>query len=118
MELYEKLLEQLKNASFRDMLFTVFNFIEEDGFVREISSRDNINYSIDDFEFYSFKIEDTQKKALKARRKNQYIELLDFKYYIEKELQKGVPNVGIFLMNENGAMVAVKLKEYNIDKLF
>ena len=113
----DELLSQLNNGSFRNMLFTIFNYIEEDGYLREIETKYG-SMDVDDFEYFLFSINEDEKKALKMKRKSGYKELLDFKYHVEKELQSGVPDVAIFLMNDKGAMVAVKPKTVRLSEVF
>lgn len=113
---YDELLEQLYSKDFSDLRFTVYNFIENDGYVNEISAAHGEKYGIDDFEFMVFDISDEDKKAIKSGNAVTIQRYRAFKHYIEEECQK-IPNCGIFIMKELGIVIAVKLKYYNLGKM-
>ena len=59
---YDELLRQLYEKDFVNLRYTVFNFIDSDGYVNEISALNKAHYGIDDFEFIVFDISDEDKK--------------------------------------------------------
>ena len=113
---YDELLKQLYDKDFVDLMFTVYNFIENDGYVAEISSAHGKKFDIDDFEFIVFDIPQEDKKAIKNGNALVIQRYQSFKYYIEKECQE-VPNCAIFIMKDLGIVIAVKLKYYNLGKM-
>lgn len=113
---YGDLLQQLYDKDFNNLRFTVYNFIENDGYVNEISAAHGEKYGIDDFEFIVFDISDEDKKAIKCGNTVVIQKYKAFKYYIEKECQ-AIPNCAIFIMKEFGIVIAVKLKYYNLGKM-
>ena len=113
---YDELLQQLYEKDFNDLRFTVYNFIENDGYVNEISAAHGQKYGIDDFGFIVFDIPDDDKKAIKSGNAVTIQRYKAFKYYIEKECQD-IPNCAIFIMKELGVVIAVKLKYYNLGKM-
>lgn len=110
---YEDLLWQLHGKKFNPMNFTVYNFIEDDGYVKELSALKHETFTMDDFEFMILSIPDDDKKGIKIKNRSILQHYIDFKYYIEKECQD-IPQCGIFIMKDLGIIVAVKLKSYNI----
>lgn len=116
MKNYNKMFAQLHNKHFVNLKFTVYNFIENDGFVNEISALHNKKYDIGDFEFFMFDIPEDDKKAIKSGNAFVIQKYRTFKHYIENECQT-VPDCSIFIMKEFGIVIAVKLKEFNIKKL-
>ena len=113
---YDELLQQLYRKEFNNLRFTVYNFIDSDGYINEISAAHGEKYGIDDFEFIVFDISDEDKKAIKNGNAVTIQRYKAFKYYIEKECQT-VPNCAIFIMKELGIVIAVKLKHYDIGKM-
>lgn len=113
---YDELLKQLYEKDFVNLRFTVFNFIDSDGYVDEISALNKAHYGIDDFEFIVFDIPQEDKKAIKNGNALVIQRYKAFKHYIEKECQE-VPNCAIFIMKDLGIVIAVKLKYYNLGKM-
>ena len=113
---YDELLRQLYEKDFVNLRYTVFNFIDSDGYVNEISALNKAHYGIDDFEFMVFDISDEDKKAIKNGNAFIIQKYRTFKHYIEKECQE-VPNCAIFIMKDLGIVIAVKLKYYNLGKI-
>lgn len=113
---YDSLLRQLYDKEFVDLRFTVYNYIESDGYVNEISAAHGKKYDIDDFEFIVFDLSDEERKAIRLGNALVIQKYRAFKHYIENECQE-VPNCGIFIMRDLGIVVAVKLKYYNLGKM-
>ena len=110
---YDELIRQLYERDFSDMRFSVFNFIDEDGYVNEISALDNEKYGIEDFSFMIFDISDNDKNKIKLSDAATLMKYKEFKYYVEKECQKK-PKLSIFIMKDIGVVIAVKLKTYDL----
>lgn len=113
---FDNLLEQLYDKDFNNMRFTVYNFIDSDGYVNEISALKHERLGIEDFSFMVFDISDEDKHGIKSNDSEIIQKYKDFKHYIEKECQK-MPQVAIFIMNELGIVVAVKLKHFDLGKM-
>lgn len=113
---YDNLLQQLYDKEFSDLRFTVYNFIESDGYVDEISAINGKKYDIDDFGFIVFDIPEDDKKGIKCGNAVTIQKYRVFKHYIENECQNK-PECAIFIMKELGIVIAVKLKSYNINKM-
>ncbi len=116
MSKYDELIEQLYDGSFRDMMFTVYNFIDNDGYVREMSAIRNEKMGIEDFSFMMFDIPASDKTAIKSNNRETIQKYNDFKYYIEKECQK-ILQIGIFVMKEFGVVIAVKPKHFDLSSI-
>lgn len=113
---YDELIDQLYNRDFNNMRFSVYNFIDDDGYVNEISALKGEKYGIEDFSFMVFEISDEDKKSIKSGDSAILQKYKDFKHYIEKECQK-IPQLGIFIMKDLGVVVAVKLKLFDLGKM-
>lgn len=113
----EELYKQLFGKPFRGLLFTVFNLIEDDGFVIEANNHDKTQYDMEDFDFIKFDISDDDKKAIKCKKSDILSILNDFKYEVEKQKQKAFPYCRIYVMKDLGSVIAVKLKPFDVAKL-
>lgn len=113
------LLLQLKNNNFKDLLFTIYNFIEDEGFVAEVNNKyPDASYSIDGFEYMLFNISNEDKKLIKRGNRDVLQKYSDFKYHVEKELQNSFALCRIYIMRGMGIMFAVKIKDFDIASIF
>ena len=113
----EELLNQLYTREFKRLLFTVYNLIEDDGFVIEASNNNKRDYDMEDFEFFKFDISDEDKKAIKSKKKDILNLLNDFKYMVEKEKQPQFAYCRIYVMKDLGSVIAVKTKDFDVKQL-
>lgn len=102
---FDGLTQQLFEKPFRNMLFTIYNFAEEDFYIHNLR---NLGYDgdIDELEFISL-----DAKGISVG------EIRDFKNYIEKVIQNESVVVGILLYKgKYGQIVpiAIKPKKVNI----
>lgn len=120
MDTLNNLKEQLFKGLFKDMLFSIYNKIDDDGFVKEISAIDNKNYGIDDFHYLYFIIQQETKDAIKfGGIKNRINGMLNnFKYYVEHELQKGeYAHCRIYILKDYGSLIAVKPRNFALPRI-
>lgn len=113
-EEYNELIEQLLNGNYKRANFTVYNFIENDGYVNELSAVIKYKFEKDDFEYLIFNIGD-DKKLIKKNDTEVINKYKSFKAYIEKDCQD-IVKVGIFIMEDIGVVFAVKPFMYDISK--
>ena len=80
MEIFNELLEQIYSSPYKKVTFSIFNFIENDGFIDELFCADKTRYGIDDFEYIKFSIDDKQKSGIKysKREYTRYFKALLF----------------------------------------
>ena len=116
MEDFSVLIEQLKHADYKRVTFGIFNFIDSEGFVDEVSSCDKTKYDIEDFCYYKFNLSDKEKNGIKYSKKEIIHFFKEFKSYIENSVQKNnIPKIRIYIIKESGSLIAVKLVEFNVD---
>lgn len=108
----EELKEQLNTKQFRNMLFTAYNVIVDDGFVAEASNFLKRNCDMDDFEFVKFDISEDDKKAIKRNDEEIINTINEFKTYVERELQKGFSACRVYTLKDVGSVIAVRLKKH------
>lgn len=112
---YDELFKQFKEKEFRPLRFTVYNFIENDGYVSEISMLKGKRLDIEDFEYFAFDIPDEDKNGIKCGNNSIIQKYSSFSYYVER-CQK-IPECMVFVMKDLGIVIAVKLKDFDIDNL-
>jgi hypothetical protein len=95
------LTQQIFEKSFKDMLFTIYNFAEEERYVYNLSKM-GYDSDIDSLEFTILdKVND--------------VNLKEFKYYIENELQNEKVIVGVLLIDSKKGKLPVIIKPKNVD---
>lgn len=106
---FEGLIKQILEKPFNRMLYTVYNFVVDEGYVNQLV-RQGIDADIDDLEFIKFDICEEEKENIKKGKCDKF---KSFRTYIEQEIQGGKPVLCIFIMKDYGAVVAVKPKNYD-----
>lgn len=115
MDTLNNLKEQLFKEPFKDMLFSIYNKIDDDGFVKEIGAIDKKDYGIDDFHYLYFTIQQETKDAIKFGGNGNRINrmLNNFKYYVEHELQaETYARCRIYILKDYGSLIAVKPRNF------
>lgn len=117
MEIFNELLEQIYSSPYKKVTFSIFNFIENDGFIDELFCADKTRYGIDDFEYIKFSIDDKQKSGIKYSKREYTRYFKAFKEYVEKDLQEtAISRLRIYLIKESGSLIAVRLSSFRLDK--
>ena len=111
MEVFKDLIEQLRTHPFRRMLFTIYSYIEDDGYISTVAK----DCGVDDLEFIKFDIGDESKSIAEGDR-FVIAKYKAFKRYVEKTCQT-VPNLSIFILKDLGLVVAVKPKNFDINTI-
>lgn len=113
---YKELLEQIKTREFSPLRFTIYNFIENDGYIAEISGLKGERFGIDDFEYLALDIPDDDKNEIRAENANVITKYNSFSYYVEHNCEK-IPECMVFVMKDLGIVIAVKLKDFDVKNL-
>ena len=112
---YNFLIEQLYKMEYTPLRFTIYNFIENDGYVAEISGCKGQHYDIDDFEFFAFDIPDDDKFALRSDDAATVVKYSNFAHTVKTAQE--TPECAVFIMKDFGLVIAVKLREFDINDL-
>lgn len=113
---YAGLLDQLKKKEFGQLRFTIYNFIENEGYIAELSGHNGRKYDIDDLEYVAFDIPDEDKNAIRSENRDVISRYNSFGHYIDG-LCKGFSECGIFVMKELGIVFAVKPIGFDVEKI-
>lgn len=107
---YGELVKQISEDRFGRMMFTVYNFAEEDGWVNEIGVFRRTRYGFDDFEMMKLVIPAEESQSLRDGDKETVDYYHGFKKYVENELQN-IPNIAVFVIADIGGVFIVKPKD-------
>lgn len=100
---FNGLTQQLFEKPFRDMLFSIYNFAEEEFYIHGLEKL-GYDSSIENLEFITI---DTDKATIN--------DILLFKKYIESELQKDFVIVGILLYKGKRGTLPIAIKPKSVD---
>ena len=113
---YTELTEQVLNKEYKTINFAIYNHIDDDGWLKELSAHNGVDYGIDDLEYTLLTISDEDKSGIKNNLSPVIQKYKLFKRYVEHELQD-FHNIGVFIMNEYGCVVVVKPIGHSVDCL-
>lgn len=104
---FNGLTQQLFENKFRNMLFSIYNFIEEEYYINSIKS---LGYD-GDIDSLEFMILDTNGVS--------HEELLLFRHYIEDEIQKGrvIVSIMFYPCKKGTISIVIKPKSVNIEDI-
>lgn len=112
----EALLEQITVKKFKQSNFTVYNIVEEKGFVTELEGMFNKRFSIEDFEYMVIDLTVKETNGLLYHMSSIMNRIKDLKKLIENDIQDDIlkPKARIYVNNEKGYVFIFKLKEFDL----
>lgn len=116
----ETLLKQITVTSFKPSNFTVYNMIEDKGFITELMAMFNRDFSVEDFEYMIFKLEKKEKNGIYYRMSSVLNRFKDLKKLVEVGLSDdpNKPKCRLYIDKDNTIVMLVKLKEFDlVDKI-
>lgn len=105
------LFKELNDENFIPITYRIFNFIDEDYFIRDVEKLNNERYSIDDFSYYEFELTNKEKFLVKMHNKDFLGNVLRLKRNLKNQ-----PNVKVYVLHDVGVIMVVKLKSVNINQ--
>lgn len=105
MKEYNGLTRQLFEREFRDMLFSVYNFAEDEHYTDRLSAL-GYDSNIENLEFFMFDYDGVDSLLFKQ-----------FKKYVESELQNDNVVIGILLMQTSKCLRVLAIKPKNVNVL-
>lgn len=100
---------EMKTNGFKPMKYSLYNKLDDSGYIIQLKNEYNEVFSIDDFECYQFKLTDEEKMFLRLNGKNMVRsvnELVDKLKWCDK--------VKIDIDKENGTIYVAKIKDVEI----
>ena len=112
----ETLLKQITADKFKPSNFTVFNIIDDSGFIEELIGMFNIRYSIEDFDYMLFELSTKEKNAIYYRMSSVLKKFKEIKKIIEKQIQddENKPKAKMIIDKDKSIVMIVKLKEFDL----
>lgn len=112
----EKLIEQLLKKGFKPAIFSIYNYIEDNGYLAEWEVMFNEKFSIDDFEYTYFDLPINIKNGLKHRNKEIVQSFNDFKKLIEVDLQDNdkKPMSLVIINKDGGTCILINQKRFDL----
>lgn len=112
----ETLLKQITADKFKPSNFTVFNIIDDSGFIEELIGMFNIRYSIEDFDYMLFELSTKEKNAIYYRMSSVIGKFKEIKRIVEKEMQddQNKPKAKMIIDKDKSIVMIVKLKEFDL----
>lgn len=112
----ETLLKQITVEKFKPSNFTVFNMIDDTGFVDELKGMFGKDYSIEDFEYMVFDLSIREKNAILYRMSSVLNRFKDLRKLIEKDLQDdpNKPKVRLYIDKDKSIAIIVKLADFDL----
>ena len=113
MENFEYILEQIKNNDYRSLMFTIYNFVDESGWLIEHKPKDGGTYDIDDLCYAKINFEEDNEESRLFTR-TDLMKIGELKHIVERETNG---NVGLFVMKDIGHLIAVKPNDYDVTQI-
>jgi len=115
----QKLIEQIKNKGFKPMKFSIFNYMDDHGYITEMEGIFKQKFSIGDFDYIAFDLELNEKNGLKYRTHNVLKRFYDLQKLVEDEIQvdKERQKAKLFILKDEGQVFLVKLIEFDLINL-
>lgn len=112
----EELIDQIINSGFKPSLFSIYNYIEDDGFILELKRNFGINFGIDDFEYILLNISEKDRNGVRYRMKSILSKFEELKDFVEIDCQenKTKPKSKVYINKDGGFVFVIKLKEFNL----
>lgn len=114
----KELLNRIVDGKFKNSTYTVYNKIEEDGYINELDWMFGVRYGVEDFEMYSFILSEKETNAIKNRMSSVLNRFYDLKKFLEKDIQEDPlkPKVKVYITKDKPSILVVKLKEFDVNQ--
>jgi len=110
------LLKQLLEKGLKPAIFSIFNYIEDNGYLVEWENVSQEKFSIDDLEYIYFQLPENIKNGLKYRNKEITKTFNEFKFLIENKIQfdKNKPKTMVLINKDNGECFLINQKSFDL----
>lgn len=112
----EEFLKQITVENFKPSTYTVYNMIDDNGYIDELKAMFDERYSVEDFEYMVFELSISDKNAIYYYMSCVLNIFRDIKYLIEKDLQDdpNKPKARMYIDKEKSIVMIVKLKDFDL----
>lgn len=117
----KKLLEHIIEKGLKPMSFSVYNYMDDNGYITEMENYLKTNLVLNDFEYMVFNLTEQEKNGLKYRNKEIISKFENLKIFLEKTIQQENTKTILFILKDEAKVFLVNLKDFglieNIEKL-
>jgi hypothetical protein len=114
----EKLIQQIEEKGFKPILYSIFNYMEENGYIIEMESQFSCVLGPSDFEYMVFTLTESEKNGLKYRVKSVISRFEHLKNILEAEKtgNNKYSKCILFILKNEMKVFLVKFKDYDLFK--
>ena len=94
---------ELKEENFKKITYTIYNQMDDENYIAYLEKRFNDIFSIEDFKYYDFELNDKEKFLLKMHNRDFLLNVKSLKRIISKD------GIKVYVDFENGIVRVVKL---------
>lgn len=112
----EELTNQIINNGFKPSLFSIYNYIEDEGFILELKRNFGINLGVEDFEYILLNISEKDRNGIMYRMRVILSKFEELKGFIECDCQenKNKPKAKVYVNKDEGVVFVVKVKGFDL----
>lgn len=108
------IIKQIKdNDGYKEIPFSIYGFIEDDGFVAELDAFFNEKTDKSDYIYKLIDLDEKDKKNILIRNKNSIKKILTIKQQIENISDNKTSMIKVYLKKDKGVVFIVKYKDFN-----
>jgi hypothetical protein len=116
----QSFIEQIKEKGFKPLLYSIFGYMDDKGYITEWNAIFNDRFEPSDFDYILFSLKENQINGLKYRAKDVIDLFNNLKYLFENKCQENekTSKCRLFILKDEGKVFLVKFKNFDlIDKL-
>lgn len=112
----DEFLKQITAENFKPSTYTVYNMMDDSGYIEELKAMFDERYAVEDFEYMVFELSISDKNAIYYYMSCVLDIFKDIKRLIERELQDdpNKPKARMYVDKEKSIVMIVKLKDFDL----
>lgn len=120
----EELLDRIISGTFKPSSYTIYNKLDDDGYIDELEGMFGVRYGVDDFEKFEFTLSTKENNGISYRMSSILGGFEKLKEYIENDLQDDrlKPKAKVYIIKgtptchdkKDSRVFIVKLKEFDL----
>lgn len=112
----DEFLKQITAENFKPSTYTVYNMMDDSGYIEELKAMFDERYAVEDFEYMVFELSISDKNAIYYYMSCVLDIFKGIKRLIERELQDdpNKPKARMYIDKEKSIVMIVKLKDFDL----
>lgn len=109
-------IKQIKEKGFKPLLYSIFGYMDDNGYIDEWNSMFKTKLTPDDFEYVLFTLKENEINGLKYRSKDVITTFNKLKTFFDVEVQcdEKLPKAKLFVLKDEGKVFLVKFKTFDL----